>query len=285
MYQCWSGWQVAVSDGALHTRIYYLSMASRMQLSRSIAGRTAVVTGAGSGMGRATTLLMVEEGASVVAVDRDGDGLAAVVEEANALAPDRVSAAVVDLTASSAAAEVVAATHAAFGPVDILVNAAGVSFPVEIGDESFLDAWRTTFAVNVDAPAQLIAACVADLTRNADGRVVNIASTEGLAATAPMAPYTSSKHAIVGLTKSLAVELGPQGVTVNCICPGPVNTGMTAEIKDEHKEIYARRRTALRRYGEPEEIAHMIMSLVLPAASFTTGAVLTVDGGLSIRSN
>jgi len=100
-----------------------------------------------------------------------------------------------------------------------------------------------------------------------------------------MAPYTASKHAVVGLTKSLAVELGPSGVTVNCICPGPINTGMTADIKDEHKAIYARRRTALRRYGEPEEVAHMILSLVLPASSFTTGAILTVDGGLSIRSN
>lgn len=260
-------------------------MASQMQLSRSVAGRTAVVTGAGSGMGRATTLLFAQEGASVVAVDRNSEALVALLEEANALAPDRVSTVVADLATSSAASKIVAEAHAAFGPVDILVNAAGVSFPIELGDEAFLDAWRTTFAVNVDAQAQLIAACLADLTRNADGRIVNIASTEGLAATAPMAPYTASKHAVVGLTKSLAVELGPQGVTVNCLCPGPVNTGMTAEILDEHKQIYARRRTALRRYGEPEEIAHMILSLVLPAASFTTGAVLTVDGGLSIRSN
>lgn len=260
-------------------------MASQMQLSRSIAGRTAVITGAGSGMGWASSLLLAQEGAAVVAVDRNADGLAALAEQANVVAPERVTTVVADLTASSAAAEIVAAAHDTFGPVDILINAAGVSFPVEIGDEGFLDAWRTTFAVNVDAQAQLIAACLADLTRDGEGRVVNIASTEGLAATAPMAPYTASKHAVVGLTKSLAVELGPQGVTVNCICPGPVNTGMTSEIKDEHKQIYARRRTALRRYGEPEEIAHMILSLVLPAASFTTGAVLTVDGGLSIRSN
>lgn len=260
-------------------------MASQMQLSRSIAGRTAIVTGAGSGMGRATALLFAHDGASVVAVDRDGDGLDSLREEAHSLAPDRVTTMVADVTTSSAAADIAAATQTAFGPVDILINAAGVSAPVEIGDEGFLDSWRTTFAVNVDAQAQLIAACLDDLVRNGDGRIVNIASTEGLAATAPMAPYTASKHAVVGLTKSLAVELGPRGVTVNCICPGPVNTGMTAEIKDEHKQIYARRRTALRRYGEPEEVAHMILSLVLPAASFTTGAVLTVDGGLSIRSN
>jgi len=234
-------------------------------------------------MGRATAALLLAEGASVVAVDRDGDGLQAL---ADSLPPDAaLHTVVVDLVTASAPANIVDAAHQAFGPVDILINAAGVSFPVELSDEGFADAWRLTFAVNVDAPVYLIAACLQDLQRNGDGRVVNIASTEGLGATAPMAPYTASKHAVVGLTKSLSVELGPSGVTVNCICPGPINTGMTADIKDEHKAIYARRRTSLRRYGEPAEVAHMILSLVLPAASFTTGAILTVDGGLSIRSN
>ena len=234
-------------------------------------------------MGRATAALLVDEGALVVAVDLKSDGL----DELASSLPDQaaITSVVADLATSSAPAQIVAAAHDAFGPVDIIVNAAGVSFPIELGDEGFAEAWRLTFAVNVDAQAQLIAACLEDLIRNGDGRVVNIASTEGLGATAPMAPYTASKHAVVGLTKSLAVELGPKGVTVNCICPGPINTGMTASIKDEHKEIYARRRTALRRYGAPEEVAHMILSLVLPAASFTTGAILTVDGGLSIRSN
>lgn len=258
-------------------------MVSQTQLSRSIDGKVAIVTGAGSGMGRATATLMVAEGASVVAVDRNAEGLN---ELASALGDGAALVTVAaDLAQSTAPAQIVQAAHDAFGPVDIIVNAAGVSSPVELSDEGLADAWRTTFAVNVDAQVFLIAACLDDLARNGDGRVVNIASTEGLAATAPMAPYTASKHAVVGLTKSLAVELGPRGVTVNCICPGPINTGMTAAIKDEHKEIYARRRTALRRYGQPEEVAHMILSLVLPAASFTTGAILTVDGGLSIRSN
>ena len=253
-----------------------------MQVSRSVQGRTTIITGAGSGMGRATAELMLAEGAHVVGVDRNGDGLA----ELAATHPDAaLTTLAIDLTAAGAVDQIVQAAHDAYGPVDIIVNAAGVSAPVELGDANFFDSWRLTFAVNVDAQVELIRACLDDLCRNADGRVVNIASTEGLGATAPMAPYTASKHAVVGLTKSLAVELGPKGVTVNCVCPGPINTGMTAEIKDEHKAIYARRRTALRRYGEPHEVAHMILSLVLPAASFTTGAVLTVDGGLSIRSN
>ena len=113
---------------------------------------------------------------------------------------------------------------------------------------------------------------------------MNIASTEGLGATAFISPYTVSKHGVIGLTRALAVELGSSGVTVNAVCPGPIRTGMTAGIPDDAKAAFAKRRTALGRYGEPEEIAHMVLSLVLPAAAFVTGAVLVVDGGLTIRN-
>jgi 3-oxoacyl-[acyl-carrier protein] reductase len=89
---------------------------------------------------------------------------------------------------------------------------------------------------------------------------------------------------VIGLTRALAVELGSRGITVNCICPGPILTGMTAEIPDEAKKEFARRRVALRRYGDPEEVAQMTLSLVLPAASFITGTAIPVDGGLTIRN-
>jgi 3-oxoacyl-[acyl-carrier protein] reductase len=105
-----------------------------------------------------------------------------------------------------------------------------------------------------------------------------------LGATALHSPYSAAKAGVVGLTRSLAVELGRDGITVNCICPGPITTGMTARISDEHKAIYARRRTALARYGHPEEVAHMTLSLCLPAASFLTGAIIPVDGGLMARN-
>ena len=85
------------------------------------------------------------------------------------------------------------------------------------------------------------------------------------------------------MTRSLAVELGPSGITVNCICPGPIHTGMTAGIPDDAKEKYARRRVALRRYADPEEVAHMTLSLCLPAMSFTTGVSVPVDGGVTVR--
>jgi 3-oxoacyl-[acyl-carrier protein] reductase len=127
----------------------------------------------------------------------------------------------------------------------------------------------------------MVRACLPDLLRNREGRIVNIASTEGLGAQPFLSPYTVSKHGVVGLTRSLAVELGVQGVTVNCICPGAIDTGMTAPIPQDAKDTFARRRVPLRRYGEPEEIAQMVLSLALPAASYVNGAILPVDGGLT----
>jgi 3-oxoacyl-[acyl-carrier protein] reductase len=120
--------------------------------------------------------------------------------------------------------------------------------------------------------------------RDGSGRIVNIASTEALGATPRTAPYTASKHGVVGLTRSLAVELGRRGVTANCVCPGPILTGMTAAIPDDAKQQFARRRVPVGRYGQPEEVAHMVLSLVLPASSFVNGAVIPVDGGMSASS-
>jgi len=139
-------------------------------------------------------------------------------------------------------------------------------------------------AVNLTAHAWTVRACVGDLTRNGDGRIVNIASTEALGATAYISPYTASKHGVIGLTRALAVELARRGVTVNAVCPGPIRTGMTAGIPEDDKTKFARRRVPMRRYGEPVEVAQMVLSLVLPAASYITGAVIPVDGGLTVQN-
>ena len=138
--------------------------------------------------------------------------------------------------------------------------------------------------VLITAHTRTIRAALPYLRQSESPRIVNIASTEGLGATRFQSAYTAAKHAVIGLTRSLAVEFGAEGITVNCICPGPIRTGMTEGIPEEQKQEYARRRVALRRYADPEEVAHGTLSLVLPAASFITGVTLPVDGGLTIRN-
>lgn len=258
-------------------------MARLTTLSRSIAGRVAVVTGAASGMGRATAHLFADEGAVVAVLDRDADGATAVAAEITE-AGGRAAAWALDVTDAAMVTAVIGAVRDDLGPIDILVNNAGVSLPAAIDGDDFDAAWAATLAVNLTAHATLIRACLADLERAGEGRIVNIASTEALGATAFIGAYTASKHGVVGLTRGLAVELGARGVTVNCVCPGPIRTGMTAAIPDDAKAKFARRRVPMRRYGEPEEVAHATLSLVLPAASFMTGAVVVVDGGLSIQN-
>ncbi len=258
-------------------------MSRLTQRSRSIAGRTAIVTGAASGMGRATAHLFADEGARVVVVDLNAEGVEAVAAEIRA-AGGEVLAFALDVSDAAAVADAVAQVATTFGGIDILVNNAGISVPAPLQLDDFEERWDRTLAVNLTAHVIWVRACLTHLEQSDAGRIVNIASTEGLGATAMISPYTASKHGVVGLTRSLAMELGPRGITVNCICPGPIHTGMTQDIPDEAKNKFARRRVPLRRYGDPEEVAHGTLSFVLPASSFITGAVLPVDGGLTVQN-
>jgi 3-oxoacyl-[acyl-carrier protein] reductase len=165
-----------------------------------------------------------------------------------------------------------------------LINNAGISIPAPIDHADYAHAWERSIAVLLTAHTCTIRAALPWLRESDNPRIVNIASTEGLGATKFGSPYTAAKHGVIGLTRSLAVELGDDGITVNCICPGPINTGMTAAIPDDKKQIYARRRIALKRYADPEEVAHGTLNFCLPSASFMTGVALPVDGGLTIKN-
>ncbi len=257
-------------------------MTKLTKLSRSVEGKVALITGSGSGMGRATSYVFAEAGAKVVVSDINKKQIEEVSSEINSSNGTCLKQ-ILDVTNQENINEVIANVIKEFGQLDILINNAGISIPTTIDDENYEESWDRTFDVLLKGQVNLIRAALPFIRESDCGRIVNISSTEGLGATPRISPYTSAKHGVIGLTRSLAVELGSQGITVNCICPGPINTAMTAAIPIEDKQIYARRRVPLKRYGEPEEVAHMTLSLCLPAASFVNGAVLPVDGGLSIK--
>lgn len=251
--------------------------------SRSVAGRSVIVTGAASGIGRATALLFAREGARVAILDRDAPGGLQVADAARE-AGGTATAFALDLTQADTIRNIVARVVEDQGGIDIVVNNAGISAVTPIDDPDYDMIWDRHIAILLTSQQQVIRAALPHLRVSAAPRIINIASTEALGATAQLSAYSAAKAGVVGLTRSLAVELGKEGITVNCICPGPIATGMTADIPDDQKAAYAARRTALRRYGSPEEVAHMILSIALPAASYLTGAVIPVDGGLMARN-
>lgn len=253
------------------------------QLSRSVRGLTVLVTGAASGMGRATARVFAAEGANVAVTDYDGAGAQAVADAITA-SDGSAKAWQFDVADAAAVSRVVNEVAKHFGGLDIVVNNAGISTVSAIDGDGYDALWDRGIAVLLTAQQRIIRAALPYLRKSKCPRIVNIASTEALGATALHSPYSAAKAGVTGLTRSLAVELGREGITVNCICPGPITTGMTDRISAEHKAIYAKRRTALNRYGDPEEVAHMTLSLCLPAASFLTGAVIPVDGGLMARN-
>lgn len=256
---------------------------SLSKLSRSIQGSIAIVTGAGSGMGRATARLFADEGARLGLLDINAEALEQVADEIRA-AGNEVFTVTVDLADRQKVVASVETVAEHFGGIDILVNNAGLLIPAEIDGANYEQSWDTSIAVMASAQAFAIRAALPALRRAAHPRIVNVASTEALGATRFASGYTVAKHASVGLTRAMAVDLGKEGITVNCVCPGPIHTAITANIEDDDKQVFANRRTALRRYGEPEEVAHATLSLVLPAAAYITGASVVVDGGLSIRN-
>jgi 3-oxoacyl-[acyl-carrier protein] reductase len=257
-------------------------MAPLSRLSRSITGEVALITGAASGMGRATALLFADEGAKLALLDLDAGALGKVADEVRG-AGGKVFARALDISDSAALAAAIEAAAGELGGIDIAINNAGMPSGLPVDHADYTALWQRTLDVNLAAQVNVVRAALPYLRRSRAPRIVNIASTEGLGATRNTSPYTVSKHGVVGLTRALAVELGREGITVNCICPGPIHTGMTARIPDDKKQAFARQRVPLGRYGDPEEVAQITLSLVLPAASFLNGAVIPVDGGLHVK--
>lgn len=227
-------------------------------------GRRAIVTGAASGIGAATTKRLVADGAEVITVDRAGADVIA------------------DLATQAGIAAVVAA---AGDRLDILINNAGVCPAAPLADID--DAlWQSGLDVNVTAPFKLARALAPLLAKSKAGRIINTGSILSSYGDAGLVAYSASKHAILGLTRALANELGPLGITVNCIQPGAIVTGMTQPMFDSTPEsaTYYSGRSALGRLGQPEDIADVFAFLASDDARFITGQGIMVDGGVMSHS-
>jgi 3-oxoacyl-[acyl-carrier protein] reductase len=260
-------------------------MRDYMELSRSVAGKKALITGAASGMGRATAHLLAREGAHVAVTDLDLAACEKIVAEIDAAGFTTARAYAMDMGDEAAIKATAQTIITDLGGLDIVVNNAGIALPSPIDGDDYPAHWDKSLAIMLQGPQVLIRATLSALRGSDSPRIVNIASTEGLGGSAGNSPYTAAKHGIIGLTKSLAIELGKEGITVNAVCPGPIHTGITKAIPEDAKATFAHRRTALRRYGEPEEVAHITLSLCLPAASYITGTAIPVDGGMRARNN
>lgn len=242
-------------------------------------GRVALVTGGASGIGRATALRFAGAGASVVVADRDPAGALGTVEAIEAGGAS-ATAVEVDVTDRAGVAAMVRVAAETYGGLDAAVNAAGVPHAFTGLEELSLEDWTHTLAVNLTGVFLCLQAEL-PLLRTRRGAVVNVASVAGQVGVANLAAYSASKHGVIGLTRSVALEEARRGVRVNAVCPGTIRTPLLDGFAP-NPEVVARMGTMapMRRLGTPEEVAEAAVWLCSPAASFVTGQALGVDGGV-----
>ena len=244
----------------------------------SLNGKTALVTGASRGIGRAIALRLAEDGANVAVIYAgSADKAEAVVNEITALGVN-AKAYRCNVADSAAVNETVKAVTNDLGKIDILVNNAGITrdgLMLRMKDEDF-DAVLDT---NLKGAFNMIRACYSGFIRKKSGRIINISSVSGIMGNAGQANYSASKAGVIGLTQSVARELASRGITCNAVAPGFIQTDMTENLGDNNPLLNS---IPLGRMGKPEDIAAAVAFLASDSAAYITGEVLKVDGGLAI---
>ncbi len=250
-----------------------------MTIGIDLGGKSALVTGASRGIGRAIALELAKAGANVACLATAVDRAEVVAKECAAFGVRAIGIGC-DVASSDQAASAVDQTIAAFSKLDILVNNAGITkdgLLMRMSDEDF----ERVLAVNLKGTFYTCRAAARPMTKQRSGRIVNITSVVGLMGNAGQANYAASKAGIVGFTKSLAKELGGRGITANAIAPGFITTDMTTGLSEEIKQA-SLKEIPLARFGEPEAIAHAVLYLASDLGAYVTGQVLAVDGGMAM---
>jgi meso-butanediol dehydrogenase/(S,S)-butanediol dehydrogenase/diacetyl reductase len=244
--------------------------------SNQATSPVAIITGAARGIGLATSEWFLAHGYRVAMIDVDGAELGEAA--ASVSDPTRVLGLECDVSDPAQVDAMVAQVSDRLGRIDALVNNAGVAVFKPLLETSFQE-WRHVFSVNLDGAFLCTQACAPVMLRNGGGSIVNIASISGLRASTLRVAYGTSKAALIHLTKQQAVELGNQGIRVNAISPGPVDTAMAKQVHSAAIRADYHDAIPLNRYGTPEEIAATIGFLCSPAASYVNGQMLATDGG------
>lgn len=248
--------------------------------------RSALVTGGGSGIGRVTTLRLLDEGYRVATIDRDADGLERTRDlAAERQVADRYVVVVGDLAAADTIADAVDEVETAIGVPDVLVNNAGLGV-AGTAPETSPEAWDLTIAVNLSAVFHLCRLLVPKMLERGEGVIVNVSSVAGVVGVRNRAAYCASKAGVIGLTRALAADHAADGLRVNAICPGTVATEWIDRIlADAEDKDAVRAQMAARqldgRMGTPEEVAAGILFLASPEARFVNGSAFVMDGGMS----